>query len=99
MRARIRGDELAGLVGQIKQDGARLEHRNRLAAVGRRMIDDRRDAVVGRDGQKVCLELLAFADVDRNDLVFQSRFLEENRDLVAIRRSPVKHVNHDKPFW
>jgi hypothetical protein len=42
--------------------------------------------------------LLTLADVDRKYLVLQAGFLEENRDLMAVRRGPVMYVNHDKPF-
>jgi hypothetical protein len=45
------------------QDRARLEHRQRAAAVRRLVINDRGDAVVGRDCAKFALELLAFVDV------------------------------------
>ena len=62
------------------------------------MIEDRRDAVVRRDRQKIRLELLAFADIDRNDVIFQSGFLEENRDFMAVRRGPIIDVDHDEPM-
>ena len=61
--------EAAGLLGEIDQDRAGLEHRKRLAAVGGRMVDDRRNAVVRADREKFRLELLAGADVDRNEVI------------------------------
>src|SRR5262249_14874477 len=67
-----------------------------LAAVLRLVVDQRRDAVVGRDREKFRLELLALADVHRNDLVLEPRFLEEHRDLVAIRRGPIMQLDHGK---
>ncbi len=87
-------DELAGLVGEIEQDRARFEHRDRLAAAGGRVVDQRRDAVVGRHRQKVRLELLALADVHRLDVVGEAGLLEEDRDLVAVRRRPIVEVEH-----
>src|SRR5215204_6436913 len=58
------------------------------------MIDHRGNAVVGRDRQKLRLELFALADVDRKDLVGKPGLFEEHRDLVAVRRSPVMKVDH-----
>ncbi|MPM89698.1 hypothetical protein SDC9_136810 [bioreactor metagenome] len=92
--AQILGDELLGLVGKIQQDRAGLEHRNRRAAIRWRLIDDGRDAVVGRDFQKVRSKLLAPADVDRMDLVGQPGLLQEHRDLVAVGGGPVVQVDH-----
>src|ERR1700751_3808546 len=53
--------EAARLVGEILQNRARFEHRNRLALRSIR-IDDRRHAVVRRNGEKGRLKLLACAD-------------------------------------
>src|SRR5262249_52677902 len=92
--ARVGGEELAGLLGEIDQHRARFEHRDRLAAVLRLVVDQRRNAVVGRDRQELRLELLALADVDRNDLVLESGLLEEHRDLVAFRRGPIVQLDH-----
>jgi len=86
--------EAAGLLGEVQEDGARLEQADWLAAIARCGIDDRRHSVVRRDGEKVGLELIAGADVDRVDRVVQSRFLQEHRDLVAVRRRPVVEVDH-----
>jgi hypothetical protein len=68
---RSAGDEAAGLVGEVEQDRAGFEQRNRRAAVGRRLVDDGRDAVVGRDLEEVGGELFALADVDRHDAMGQ----------------------------
>ena len=65
----IGGYQLAtGLFRQIDHDRGRLEQLEWRAA-GTVRIDDRRDAVVWRDRQEFRLELVAFADVDRDDLV------------------------------
>jgi hypothetical protein len=92
--AYILRQEAADLVGEVTQDGPRLEHADRFAAVGRCVVDDRRHSVVRRDGKEVGLELIAGADVDRVDPVIQSRFLQEHRYLVAVRRRPVVKVDH-----
>src|SRR6266513_3945284 len=73
------GNEPAGLVGEVDQDRARFEHRQRRSAIGRRLIDDAGDAVVGRDLQECRSELLALADVHRMDRIRQSRFLEDRK--------------------
>src|ERR1700747_2310523 len=54
------------------------------------MIDDRR----GGDRQKLRLELVAFANVERHDLVGDRSLLEKDRYLVPIRRGPVVEINH-----
>ncbi|CFM29709.1 Uncharacterised protein [Bordetella pertussis] len=92
--AQVGGDELAGLLGQVQQDGAGLEQRDRRAAIGRRLIDDGRDAVVGRDGQEFRLELLALADVDGVYAVRQAGLFEKERDLVAVGSRPVVEIDH-----
>ena len=51
----------AGLFGEIKQDRAGFKNRDRRAAPLRVTIDDGRDAIVWRYGQKLRLELLARA--------------------------------------
>jgi hypothetical protein len=96
--AQVVADEFAGLVGEIEQNGAGLEHRDRCAAAGRIVVDDGWDAVVRRHRQELRLELLTLADIDRDELVRQSGFFEENRDFVAVRRGPVMYVDHDKPL-
>ena len=50
--------------------------------------------LLGRDREKFALELLAFADVHRKNLVRQPGFLEEDRDLVAVWCGPVMQVDH-----
>jgi len=58
------------------------------------VIDQRRNPVVRRDGEKFRLELVALADVDREHLVGQPRLFQEHRDLVAVRRGPVVEIDH-----
>ena len=64
--------QLAGLVGEIDQDRARLHQRQVVVA-----IDDRRDAVVGRDLEEVRRELFVLADVDRRARCRAGRVLPE----------------------
>ena len=92
--AKVLRDEAAGLVREVEQDRARFEHADRRAAIGWRVIDDRRHLVVGRNAQVVRLELRALADVHRHDAVIEAGFLEEQRDFVPIRRRPVMEVDH-----
>src|SRR6266446_7994263 len=86
--------EFSGLLREIQQHRAGFEDRDRLAAALRFMIDHRGNAVVRRDRQKLRLELVALADIDRENLVFEPGLFEKHRDLVAVRRGPVMKVNH-----
>src|SRR3546814_19421686 len=51
-------------------------------------IDGRRHFVVRADLQKVRLELVAGADIDRMHIVFESQLLQHDMDLMAVRRRP-----------
>ena len=90
----VGGQEFSGLLGEIQQHRAGFEDRDRFASAPRLVIDHRGNAVVRRDRQKLRLELIALADVDREDLVFQPGLFEKHRDLVAVRRGPVMKVDH-----
>jgi hypothetical protein len=74
---RIGGQKLAGLFGEIEQDGVAVED-------GDVAIDDGRYFAVGIDGEEGGLELVAYARVDRNCLVGETRLLEEQGDLGRI---------------
>ncbi len=91
--AQVGGQKAAGLGGEVDEDRARFEQRDRpsVRAVG---IDDRRDLVVRADGQEFRLELVAGADVDRDGTVGQAALLEHHVDLVAIGRGPRIHFDH-----
>ncbi|MNR16710.1 hypothetical protein D3C85_1333290 [compost metagenome] len=91
---RVLRDETAGLLGEIEQDGAGLEQRQRRAAICRLVVDNGGDAIVRRDLQEVRLELFVLADIDRVDAIGQSGLLEEQADLVAVGRGPVVQVDH-----
>jgi hypothetical protein len=71
----ISGYQLAtGLFRPIDHDRGRLEQLQG-RTIGTLRIDDRRNAMVWRDRQEFRLELVAFADVDRDDLVGQAEVL------------------------
>ena len=63
---------------------ARFENRHRRAAVTWILVDDRRNAIVGRNRQEFRLELVPPAQIDRMDRVGKSRLFEEERDLVPV---------------
>src|SRR5205085_8315868 len=77
---------------------------DRLAAVRRLGVDDRRHSVIGREGEEFRLELIARADIHGMDAVVEARFLEKHRDLVAVRRRPIIKFDHrlalfSLPLW
>jgi hypothetical protein len=92
--AQVGRDEAADLVGEIEQHCTGFEQGDRFAAVGRCVIDQRGNLVVGRDRQELRLELLALAEVDRDDAVGEAAFLEEQLQLEAVRRGAEIEVDH-----
>jgi hypothetical protein len=96
-RPHIPRHELSGLLRQIDQDGAAFEYRHRLAAIGRRAIDDRRHPAVGAEFQEFRLVLIATAQLHRMDGIKQAAFLQHDGDLPAIRRRRVMQVDHRNP--
>ena len=91
-------EEAPDLVGQVFKDGARFEERQWRAAVRRLVVKDGRDAVVGCHLEELGRELFATTDIDRLDLVGEPRFLQEDRDLVAVGRGPIKKFDHSLAF-
>src|SRR5215472_4598034 len=91
--------EPSGPLGEMDQDGARLEERHRPVAklAWGIVIDDRRHPVVRADRQEVGLELVAAPDVDRDHAIFETAFLEHDRDLPPVRGRPVIKVDHLLP--
>ncbi len=89
VRRRLLGPELAGLLGEIHQDRARLEQRSAVVAV-----DDGGDAVVGADLEEIGLELLVLGDVDRVRGVIQAALLQHDGDLAAVGRRPRVKIDH-----
>lgn len=84
---RARGQEFAGLFGEIEQDGAAVQH-HRVA------VDDGRHLGVRVDGEVLGLVLLAFAGIHRDRLVGQTGLLEEQRHLCRIGRAAEIEFEH-----
>jgi hypothetical protein len=59
-----------------------------------RRIDDRGHPVVRADLQERGVELVALADIDRNDAVREPGLLQHDMDLVAVRRRPGVKLDH-----
>src|SRR5258708_40242 len=84
----VGGQEFPGLRREIQKHRAGFEDRDRPAAALRFVVDHRGNAVVRGDRQKLRLELVALADIDRENLGFQPGLFEKHGDLVAGRRGP-----------
>ncbi|CAI8716477.1 hypothetical protein EMIT0158MI4_110027 [Burkholderia ambifaria] len=78
-------DQLACLVGEIDQDRARFEQRQR-PAVGAVRIDDRRDLVVRVQRQEFGRHLVVRVEAHEVRLVRQAGLLEHDRHLDAVGR-------------
>src|SRR5216683_2458964 len=78
-------------LGQMQEDGARFKYTDRSVRIV--VIDDRRHPVVRADREELRLELVALADIDRDDTVFEGAFLQHDADLPAIRRRPVIKID------
>jgi hypothetical protein len=44
---------------------------------------------------KIGCELLALADVDRDDPIGDARLFQEDRDLVPVGRGPIVKIDHE----
>ena len=94
-RTQIAGEELAGLLGEIEQDGAGFEHRDRRAAA--RRDHDRRCAgmrLFGDTSRNLRSNCSPFPMLIGNDFVFQPGLFEKDRDLVAVGSRPVIEIDH-----
>src|ERR1700733_8921893 len=58
------------------------------------MSDQRGKLVVWTYFQKVRIKLLALSDMNRHDIVLKTQLLEQDRDLVSVRRGPKIQVQH-----
>jgi hypothetical protein len=74
---------LSGLLAEIDQDSAGLEHTD-WGAIRTVWINDGGDLVVGTDLQECGVVLLALGDVDDLDGVGQSHLFQGDADLAAI---------------
>ena len=84
-RSAGRTEEPAGLLGEVEQDRARIEH-PRLAPTGSLGVDDRRDLAIWVDGAKGGRVLFAFGCVDGHEFVRHAEFFQQQRDLGGIGR-------------
>src|SRR5690242_6559773 len=85
LAAHIPRQKLAAFLGEVQKNRTRLENRQRLAAIGWRVIDDRWDAIVRRDLEERRLKLGTTSYIHGNDAVGEGSFLQEHRDLVTVR--------------
>jgi hypothetical protein len=81
--------ELAGLLGEVEQDRVAVEHDHAV-------IVDRRHLGVRIDLEKLRLELVALAGIDRHQLEGQAGFLEKQRHLGGVRRRVEVKFEHQK---
>jgi hypothetical protein len=58
------------------------------------VINNCRNSIIRGDREELELELIAVADVHRNNFVPEASLFEKNRDLVAVGRGPVIKINH-----
>src|ERR1700694_1220389 len=79
--------ELAGLLGEVKQDRVAVENEHAV-------IVDRRHLAVRIDGEKFRLELISLAGVDRHQFIGQAGLFQKQRDLVGVRRAVEVKFQH-----
>src|SRR5579863_8252507 len=89
----VRSQEPLGLVGEVDQDGARLEQ-GEVGAARTLAVDDGGDLVVGADAQKLRGKLFARAKVDPVHLVREAELLQRDRDFEAVGRGRRVKVDH-----
>jgi len=91
--------EPPGPLGEMDQDRARLEHRQRPVAklLWGVVVDNRRHAVIRADRQEFGLELVAATDIYRDHAEVEAALLEHDRDLPAVRGRPIVKVDHVLP--
>jgi hypothetical protein len=83
-------EELAGLLGEVDENGAGLEHRE-VAVVA---VDDRGDAAVRINFEEPRLLLVALRERELLDGVLEAHLLEGDRDLVAVGGGCRVEVDH-----
>ncbi len=82
--------ELPGFFREVHENRTGFEYRDGAAAAQRFMIDDGGHAMVGIDRQIFPRELIALADVQWNEAVRNSRFLQKDGYFLTVRRGPEK---------
>jgi hypothetical protein len=98
-QAQVLRPELPRLLGEVKEDRARLEDGDRLAAARRVVVHQDGHPVVRVQREVTRLELIAPPDVARHDAVLEARLFKEDRDLFAIGRGPKVQVQHRLSSW
>src|SRR5258707_1205478 len=83
----IAGKKLAGLLGQIQQDGRAVEYPNVA-------IDDHRYLGIGIESDELGAELFALAGIDRDGFIWQSGLLQEQRHFGGIGRGIEVEFQH-----
>src|SRR5208337_5532866 len=83
----------ASLLGEVEQDRRRIEDPSRLSA-GAFRVHDRRNLAIGVDRAKVGGVLLPLSSIDRDDLVGEARFFEEEGDLGRVWRRVIVEADH-----
>ena len=92
------GQELAGLLRQIDQDGARFHDRNQLSTWSLR-VDDGRDLRVGVDRFELGRVLIALEDVDQMGVVVEPEFLQRHGNLDAVGRVDRVKLDPVRMLW
>src|SRR5713101_99360 len=83
------GQKFSGLFRQMDKNCARLEDRDFFVFVHYRW-----NFAVRTNLYKLGFELLTLANIDRMNLILEPAFLEHDRDLPSVRRSPRVEINH-----
>src|ERR1700730_2964649 len=92
--AQIRREKSPGFLGEIDEDRAGFENGQGRATVARIVVNDCRNAVIGRYRQKFRLELVPPAEIDRMDRVGGPRLFQEERDFMSIGGGSIIQVDH-----
>src|SRR6516164_6410135 len=81
-------------LGNVHHDGPRFEHAEWRAAPLGPVVHHHGHAMVWVHLEEILVELVALLDVDGCDFVFDPTLLEQDRDLFAVRRGPIKNLVH-----
>lgn len=81
----VGGQQFAGLLRQIDQDGARFHDRDQLSTWSLR-VDDGRNLRVGADRFELGRVLIALENVDQMGVVIESELLQSHGNLDAVGR-------------
>lgn len=85
-------EKLAGFLGQVNQNGTAFKQFEWFSVRAMR-VNNRRYFVVGAEFQKLGLELIALANINRNGFPLKSHFLAGNVNFVAVGSCPGVDLN------